>query len=37
MTDQEIRDFLQENNKELLHEMQIILENTVKPQFQTIK
>ena len=36
MTDQEIRDLLQENNKELIHAMQIIVENTVNPQFKLL-
>ena len=36
MTDQEIKALLAENNKDLLHSMQIIIENVVNPKFNLL-
>lgn len=36
MTDQELKALMEENNKELLHSMQIIIENVVNPQFNLL-
>lgn len=36
MTEQELKAILEDNNKELLHSMQIIIENVVRPQFNLL-
>lgn len=36
MTEQELKSILEENNKELLHSMQIIIENVVDPKFNLL-